>query len=91
MVDESCLSHGVALPCVTFSEPHFYQESDSHNLGVDYVSDSESARGFGGSNRCSGRYGCEADVQAAEDAKALWCAHESGSVIGLIERGIWLL
>ena len=74
MVDDSCLSHGVALSCVTIFEAHLHQERISHDLGVNYVSDSESTPGFGDGNRCSGRYGCKADVQAAEDAKAVRCA-----------------
>ena len=59
---ESCLCHGVALSCVTIFEAQLLQERNSYDLGVDYVSDSESAPGFEGSNRCSDRYGCEADV-----------------------------
>ena len=74
--DEICLCHGVALSCVTIFEAHLLRERNSHDLGVDYVFDSESASGFGGSNRCSGSYGCGADVQAAEDAKAIRCASE---------------
>jgi len=35
---------------------------------VNYVSNSESARGVGHGNRCFGHDGCEANVQAAEDA-----------------------
>ena len=58
---------------MTIFEAHLDQERSSHDLGVNYVSDSESTPGFGDGNRCSGRYGCKADVQAAEDAKAVQC------------------
>ena len=86
MVDESWLSHGVALPCVTNFEAHFLLGRNRHHLGVQYVSNSESAPSFGGSNRSSGRDGCEADVQAAEDTKAFRCASTICSLTTQLEQ-----
>ena len=54
---------------------------------MSYVSNSESARGVGHGNWCFGRDGCEANVQAAEDAKAISLVAD-GVVVGsaIIEK-----
>ena len=42
-------------------------------LGVSYVPNSENSRSFGDDNWCFSRHGCEANVQATEDAQAPGC------------------